>query len=133
MPIPPRDPPMNASADPSALEASGPLELVVVERTFEAPVDFEAVQRTEERVAWCLEQHGVRYVGSLLSRDRRRMVCLYHAPDAEAVRAVNRVSGVPADRVWTASAYGLLAEARTPAGQSVLPFDSLRTEDEQSP
>src|SRR5690606_15889182 len=82
--------------------------------------------RTEERVAWCLEQHGVRYLGSLFSRDRRRMICLYHAPDAEAVRAVNCVSGVPAERVWTASAYGLLAEARTPTGHGLVPPGSFQ-------
>jgi hypothetical protein len=30
------------------------------------------------------------------------MICLYQAPDAEAVRHANRMAGVPFDRVWPA-------------------------------
>ena len=30
------------------------------------------------------------------------MICLFHAPDAEAVRHANRIAGAPFDRVWPA-------------------------------
>jgi hypothetical protein len=76
--------------------------LVVVERTFPQPVAFDEVQAMEEAVAWCLQQHDVRFLHSYCSLDRLRMVCVYEAPDAEAVRTVNRTGGLPFDRVWTA-------------------------------
>lgn len=80
-------------------------ELVVVERTFPEPVEFDVLQSLEDRFAWCSEQHQVTFVGSYFSSDRRRMICLYRAPDAESVRTVNRTAGMPFDRVWTASYF----------------------------
>jgi hypothetical protein len=79
------------------------MELVVVERTFEEPVECKAILEGEKRARWCLELHNVRYVQSYLSADRRRMICIYEAPDAEAVRTVNSTAKVPFDRVWSAS------------------------------
>jgi hypothetical protein len=57
----------------------------------------------EVRAQWCLELHNVRFVQSFVSTDRRRMICMYEAPDAEAVRIVNMTSKNPFDRVWSAS------------------------------
>jgi len=82
------------------------MELVVVERTFEEPVDFASLQGTEEEVSWCLEAHGVTFLHTYLSADGRRMICVYEAPDAEAVRAVQRTSGVPYDCIWTGARHG---------------------------
>lgn len=82
------------------------MELVVVERTFSESVDFEAIEAMEARVGWCLEQHRVRFLRSYLSNDGRRMLCLYEAPDAESVREVNRIGGLPFDSVWTATVCG---------------------------
>jgi hypothetical protein len=42
---------------------------------------------------------------SYLSLDRKRMVCEFEAPDAEAVRASYRSAGVAFDRVWSAHLY----------------------------
>ncbi|HSB35744.1 MAG TPA: nickel-binding protein, partial [Thermoanaerobaculia bacterium] len=56
----------------------------------------------EDRGQWCLEAHGVRFVKTYLSRDRRRMVCLYEAADAESVRLAQEKAGMPFERVWTA-------------------------------
>ncbi len=77
--------------------------LVLVERTFGEPVHFADVQSQEERGAWCLDLHGVRFVHTLFSSDRQRMICIYEAPDAEAVRLANQKTRVPFDTVWTAS------------------------------
>jgi hypothetical protein len=73
---------------------------VVVERTFAEPVAFEDVQAVESRGAWCLEAHDVRFLKTYFSRDRRRMICLYEAPDAESVRLAERKAGVPFDDAW---------------------------------
>jgi len=76
--------------------------LVLVERTVEEPVAFEEILAIGERNIACFESHDARFVRSYFSADRRRMICLYHAPDAEAVRYANRIAGAPYDRVWPA-------------------------------
>ena len=74
---------------------------VIVERTFETPVELAEVQSLEDRGAWCLQTHHVRFLRTWFARDRRRMICLYEAPDAESVRIAQRDAGMPVDRVWT--------------------------------
>ena len=51
----------------------------------------------------CHNAHRVRFLRTLLSADGLRAICEYEAPDAEAVRAVNRQLNAPFERVWTAS------------------------------
>jgi len=79
------------------------MALIVVERSFPEPVEFATLQAAEDALAWCLEQHEVRFLRSYFARDRRHMVCLYEAPDAEAVRIVQRQGNLPFDRAWTAT------------------------------
>lgn len=76
--------------------------LVIVERSFVEPVDPVELQAHENKGAWCLEQHDVRFQRSLLARDRLRMLCIYQAPDAESVRLAQRTIGLPVERVWAA-------------------------------
>ncbi|HSD25802.1 MAG TPA: nickel-binding protein [Vicinamibacteria bacterium] len=76
------------------------MSIVLVERSFPRPVNFDDIQALEKRGAGCLETHRVRFLRSYFSRDRRRMVCLYEAPDAESVRLSQRNVGVPFDQVW---------------------------------
>lgn len=79
------------------------MSVVLVERSFPEPVDFGDVQALEHRSASCLQAHDVRFLRSYFSRERRRMICLYEAPDAEAVRLVQEKARLPFDRVWTTS------------------------------
>ncbi len=79
------------------------MAFVVVERSFVEPVQFDDIQALADRGAGCYEMHGVRFIRSFFSTDRRRMICLFEAPDAESVREVQRKSGVPFERVWAAS------------------------------
>lgn len=79
---------------------------VLVERDFAAPVDFAAVQALEDQGSWCLDRHHVRFLGTFFARDRRRMICLYAAPDAEAVRHTNRRLDLPFTRAWAARVFG---------------------------
>jgi hypothetical protein len=53
--------------------------------------------------AWCLDTYNVKYAHSFFSTDRKRMLCFYLAPDAEAVRNVQREAGAPASAIWTGS------------------------------
>lgn len=76
------------------------MSYVLVERSFPEPVELQDIQAIEDRGAWCLEAHDVRFLKTYFSRDRRRMICLYEAPDAESVRIAQTKAGVPFDNVW---------------------------------
>jgi hypothetical protein len=78
---------------------------IIVERKFDVPESMDALQAQEDRFAWCLEQHRVTFVRSYFSKDRRRMICEYEAPDAEAVRAVQRTAEMPFERIWAAEVF----------------------------
>lgn len=73
---------------------------VLVERSFEDPVSLQDIQDIEEAGTDCLESRDVRFIRSYFSRDRKRMICLYEAPDAESVRQAQREAGVPFDDAW---------------------------------
>jgi hypothetical protein len=79
---------------------------VLVERSFEAPVRFDDVQALESAAAWCLEAHAVTFARTLFSLDRRRMLCFYAAPDAEAVRLAQRQAAMPLEAVWAFTPLG---------------------------
>ena len=75
---------------------------VLVERSFETPVELPQLHAQEVAVAWCLELHGVRFQSTFVSTDRRRMVCRYDAPDADAVRKTQDTGALPYERIWSA-------------------------------
>jgi hypothetical protein len=83
----------------------GPDSLIVVERNFDSEVDFAVVEAIKDKGQWCLDQHRVRHLRSYFARDRRRMVCLYRAPDAEAVRQVQDRIGLPYEKAWPAVVF----------------------------
>jgi len=76
--------------------------VIVVRREFDAPVRFEDLESKEEERAWCFETYGVRFLQTLFSLDRRRMLCCYAAPDAETVRTLQRDGGMPFEEIWRA-------------------------------
>ncbi len=73
---------------------------VVVERLFDEPVTLEEMQAIEDAGAGCLEMRDVRFARTYFSSDRKRMLCLYTAPDAESVRQAQREAGMPVESVW---------------------------------
>jgi hypothetical protein len=73
---------------------------VLVSRRFDAPVDFADIQMLEDRGQGCLDLHRVRFMRSHFSSDRRRMLCLYEAPDAESVRIAQREAALPVERIY---------------------------------
>jgi hypothetical protein len=81
----------------------GILPNVVVERSFAAPVRYEDIKALGEAAAWCLETYNVKYSHTFCSLDGKRMLCFYSAPDAEAVRRVQREAGAPVSAIWTGS------------------------------
>lgn len=73
---------------------------VIVLRSFDEPVALEDLQAVEDENAHCLETHRVRFMRTFFATDRKRMACLYTAPDAESVRIAQRQAGMPFDSVW---------------------------------
>lgn len=73
---------------------------VIVERSFEDAVELQALQSIEDTGIRCLEIRNVRFLRTYFSADRRRMLCLYAAPDAESVRQAQREAGMPFDEAW---------------------------------
>jgi hypothetical protein len=78
---------------------------VMVERKFGDAASFDELQARESSFAWCAEQHGVTFIRSYFSKDRKRMICEYEAPDAEAVRTLQRTASMPFERIWTAMVF----------------------------
>ena len=76
---------------------------VVVEREFEVPQVFEELQAVEDANSWCLETHVVTFQRSYFALDGKRMVCVYQAPDAEAVRKAQDQAGLPYLRIYQAT------------------------------
>lgn len=87
---------------------------VLVERAFPAPVTLAAIQVIEDAGSACLQNHHVRFVRTCFSRDHRRMLCLYRAPDAESVRLAQRLAGMPLERVWAFRPVRPASENSTP-------------------
>ncbi len=78
------------------------MDTVVIERWFEEPVAFQEIQDLEDAGSWCLDLYSVTFLKTFFSRDRKRMICLYAAPDAEAVRRAEHQAKIPFDLAWTA-------------------------------
>lgn len=74
---------------------------VIVERSFERPVTLTEIQSIEDAGSGCLDLRQVRFVTTFFCADRKRMICLYEAPDAESVREAQREAGVPFNDVWS--------------------------------
>jgi hypothetical protein len=73
---------------------------IVVERHFESPQSDEDMRRVADRERPCLAAYQATWKRSLISSDRRRMVCEYEAADAETMRRIQREAGAQFDRVW---------------------------------
>lgn len=74
---------------------------IVVERSFSASQSDADMQAVADRERPCLAVYDVKWKRSLLSVDRKRMVCEYEAADAETVRKIQREAGADFDRIWT--------------------------------
>jgi hypothetical protein len=73
---------------------------VVVTRLWSESVQLADIQAIEDAAAWCLEAHGVQFVRTFFSADRKRMDCFYRAADAESVRLAQLGAGMPVNRIW---------------------------------
>jgi len=75
------------------------MAVVIVEEKFDPPIDLSQGSPVADKVSPCLPVYDVHWLSSYIAR----CVCVYEAPDAEAVRRTYRAAGVPFENVWTAS------------------------------
>ncbi len=81
------------------------MSYVVLEREFPEPLSPEEVPKMAASVQ-CLELYRVKPVRSYLMPDRMRMVCVFEAPDAEALRSLARANDFPTGSVvWSSTLH----------------------------
>lgn len=73
---------------------------IVVERSFDAPHTEADMLLVKQRMAPCLAAYQVSWKRTVVSADRRRVVCEYEAPDTETVRRIQHEAGAQFDRIW---------------------------------
>jgi hypothetical protein len=73
---------------------------IVVTRSFGDPLSLEDIQSIEDTAAPCLQARRVKYSRSFVSIDRKRVLGLYQAPDAESVSLARREAAMPVDSAW---------------------------------
>ncbi len=74
---------------------------VILERSFDPPLTDERFAEISRRLSPCLDRSGIRWLRSHLSRDRRRLICHFEAPDAGAVRDARQPARLEHERVWS--------------------------------
>jgi hypothetical protein len=80
------------------------VERVIVEREFPVPMTPEDVRRMYAE-GQCFDLYRVKRVRSYLMPDGKRLVCVFRAPDAEAVRAVLKANESVPGTVWTCTLH----------------------------
>lgn len=77
---------------------------VIIEHRLEGRTfDVERFDAARRHNAPCLVLHGVRHIVSYVAPDGLRMICVFEAPDCEAVRRAARQLGYRYDSVWPAT------------------------------
>lgn len=80
------------------------METIILEHRFdENAFDIDRYRDSQTENKWCLEMHGVRHIRSYVSPDGRRMICVFEAPDAEALRRMSDQLGYSYDQIWRAT------------------------------
>jgi len=80
------------------------MEYVILERDFSEPLTPEQVRKMASETQ-CLGLYRVKPVRSYLMPGGKRMVCVFQAPDAEALRAVARSNGFASAVVWSSTVH----------------------------
>ena len=73
---------------------------IVVERSFDTPQSDADMQVVADRERPCLAAYQVTWKRSVISADRKRIICEYEAADAETLRRIQREAGAQFARVW---------------------------------
>jgi hypothetical protein len=83
------------------------MAILVLEQSFDPPITSEQMTEAARRVDPCLERFGATWVRSFVSKDRRKVTCIFDAPDAEGVRQAYRSAGLAFESCWQADEYAV--------------------------
>ena len=78
------------------------MALIVVETTYDPPIDQALWDELEKQAAPCMMERNITWKRTYLSRDRKRTICELEAADADTVRAAYQRGNVPYDLIWSA-------------------------------
>jgi hypothetical protein len=73
--------------------------------SLDEPAALEELEAIDASNAVCQRNHRVRILRTFIANDRRRVVCLCRAADAESVRLALRDAVRPVERVWAYRQY----------------------------
>lgn len=76
------------------------LHRIVVERSYDVPHSEADMMLVRDRMAPCLAAYQVNWKRTVVSADRKRILCEYEAADTETVRRIQREAGAQFDRIW---------------------------------
>lgn len=76
------------------------LHRIVVERSFDAPHTEADMMLVKGRMQPCLAAYQVSWKRTVVSADRKRVLCEYEAADTETVRRIQHEAGAQFDRIW---------------------------------
>jgi hypothetical protein len=81
------------------------VDYVVLEREFPEGLTLKELRQMAASMQ-CLDLYRVKPLRSYMTSDRKRLVCVFQAPDAEALRAVGRINGFPpGSSVWSSTLH----------------------------
>ena len=81
------------------------MTILVLERQFDPPLSKQDVIELAKASGWCFQQYNVRWLGSLLGLDGRKLVCRFEAGDAESVRLALRTLEADMRVLWPATVH----------------------------
>ncbi|MDB5049158.1 MAG: hypothetical protein JWO30_2229 [Fibrobacteres bacterium] len=81
------------------------MEHIIAESTFDKGLSEEEENRGAKEIDTNLEKAGGHWLRSYYSKDRKRIICEFEAPDAEAVKSAYSAAGFPLDNAWPAEVY----------------------------
>ena len=73
---------------------------VVVEYTYEVPLDDAAIEAMVARLRRCFEVSEIKWLHCYVSLDRKTQIAVYEASDAHTVQSAHRMLGVEFARSW---------------------------------
>lgn len=83
------------------------MAIVAVERAFSQPVSLDEINCIHGRMQWCFDANSGRALMHGLDSSGLRSLCLYEAPDTEAIRRIaGQMRVTPAPKVWPVSMHG---------------------------
>lgn len=81
------------------------MSTVVMERLYDETRSADQIDTMNQAIAPCLEVNGITHLQTLVSADRKRFICIFEAPDAQAVRRAIDSAGVTYQSIWAADVF----------------------------